>query len=349
MGSITRAERDPEEAREFYRTTLEDAAEVANRSVSKGFEESRRRTWGEFEDFLGAMGHGKQVSNANGLDVIAFVHGYWLAKHKDQCRTRVGDEKVASASAVKGVIQHIAKSYSMLGYTDAMTLAKTESVKSYRDGYRNKLHDQGVVEQRAKVFQPSKVTDLVNYLEEKIVGESGIKRCCLLADLAIVHYLWETWSRGKECGELEARQVDAAAGTIKPGWTKTQRIEPSAEITMPKDSGFLEAASRLIASMEQAGEPIGHGYIFRPLNKKRTGFINEPLKSDAMRRRVQKHLKGAGLYKGETLHCFRRSAVQHAADIEGYDVKRLMEFGRWQSYAAFRLYVEEIEHKFQRR
>lgn len=58
-----------------------------------------------------------------------------------------------------------------------------------------------------------------------------------------------------------------------------------------------------------------------------------------MRRRIQKHLKAAGLFERETLHSFRRSAVQHAADMEGYDVKRLMEIGRIQSYAAFWLYV----------
>jgi integrase len=100
--------------------------------------------------------------------------------------------------------------------------------------------------------------------------------------------------------------------------------------------------------MEQVAYPIGNGYLFRPLSRNRNGFENEPLKSDAMRRRVQKHLKAAGLYEGETLHSFRRSAVQHSADIEGYDIKRLMEFGRWKSYAAFRLYIGEVEHKFQR-
>jgi hypothetical protein len=100
--------------------------------------------------------------------------------------------------------------------------------------------------------------------------------------------------------------------------------------------------------MERIGQPIEDGFLFRPLNRKRNGFMNEALKSDAMRRRVQKHLKAAGLFEGETLHSFRRSAVQHSADIEGYNVKHLMEFGRWRSYAAFRLYIDEIEHKFPR-
>jgi hypothetical protein len=77
----------------------------------------------------------------------------------------------------------------MLGYTDASNPAKTECAKNYRDGYRNKLHDQGVREQRAKVIKPGKVADLVAYIEAEIGKASGIKVCCLLADLAIVHYL----------------------------------------------------------------------------------------------------------------------------------------------------------------
>jgi integrase len=337
-----------EEACRFYRDTLGDAAMVANRSVSKGFEESRRKTFGDFEDFLGKVGQGKRVENASGLDVIAFVHGFWIPKHKDQCRTFVNGKRMASASAVKGVVQHIAKSYSMLGYTDLKNPAKTECVKNYRDGYRNRLHDQGVREQRAKVMKPGKVADLAAYIETEIDKAFGARRCCLIADLAIVHYLWETWSRGKECGELEARQVDKEEGTITTGWTKTQHIEGGDEIPVQRGGNFMQAASRLVSSMEQLGHPIENGYLFRPLNRNRNGFENEPLRSDAMRRRLQKHLKAAGLYEGETLHSFRRSAVQHSADIEGYDVKRLMEFGRWKSYAAFRLYVEEIEHRFKR-
>ena len=94
---------------------------------------------------------------------------------------------------------------------------------------------------------------------------------------------------------------------------------------------------------------MGTGYLFRPLNERRNGFKHEAMSSGTMRRRIQQRLKEAGLFEGETLHSFRRSAVQHAASIEGYDVKRLMDKGRWASYAAFRLYIEEIEHQFPRR
>jgi hypothetical protein len=230
-----------QEAERFYGSTLEEAAVVANRSVSKGLEESRRKTFEEFQDFLGLVGQGKKIENANGLDVVAFIHGYWLKKHKDQCRTRVGGKRVASASAVKGVVQHVAKSFSMLGYADEQNPGKAESVKSYRDGYRNRLHEQEVRERRAKLMKSGKVTDLVTYLEEQNQKESGVKQCCLLTDLAIVHYLWETWARGKECGELESSQVDLETGIVSPR-SKRSRAQKS-QSTLRRDSCRRQAGS----------------------------------------------------------------------------------------------------------
>jgi hypothetical protein len=107
-----------------YEETLAAATAVANQSVSKGFEESRRKTFGEFQDVLELVGQGKRIENANGFDVVAFIQGFWLKKHKNQCRTRVGGERVASASAVKGVVQHLAESYCMLGFTSSSVLGQ---------------------------------------------------------------------------------------------------------------------------------------------------------------------------------------------------------------------------------
>jgi hypothetical protein len=125
------------------------------------------------------------------LDIIAFVQGVWIRTHVDRCRTRTETEgeEVASTSAVKGVIQHLAKSYSMLGYADGDNPAKQESVKSYCEGYRMILKEKGVQEKRAKVFKEEKVTALVKYLENGIERTEGITKCVLLMDLVAVDYL----------------------------------------------------------------------------------------------------------------------------------------------------------------
>jgi hypothetical protein len=114
----------------LYEKALKEAAQIAGLSVSQGFEDSRQRTWDEYGTCLGSIGHGLAVEEASDLDVIAFVQGSWLLGHKENCRTRMDGEKIASASAVKGVIQQIAKSYSMMGRKDKENPAKQESVRS---------------------------------------------------------------------------------------------------------------------------------------------------------------------------------------------------------------------------
>jgi integrase len=350
----TEATWDEKETEEFYQRILGEAGKIAKRSVSTGFEESRRKTWNEFKGFLRKVGRGLTVENAGGLDVVAFVHGEWIPQHQKNFRTTLGEtgEKVASASAIKGVIGHLAKSYTMLGRQDGENPAKAECVTSYRDGYRNELHDRGVREKRAKIMKESKVNDLIEYLNGEVGKATGIGKLVLLMDRAAVLYLWESWARGKECGELEARQIDREEAVALPGWSKTVHAEPSGRIELTRAGGgttFLEGSAELLAEMEQQKRSLGKGYLFRPLNRSRTGFQDEPLKSSALKKRVQQHLAKANLFEGETLHSFRRLAVQHAAEIEGFDVERLMKKGRWASYAALRLYIKEIEYKFSRR
>lgn len=336
----------------LYEQALTEAARIANRSVSAAFEGSRRKTFSEFCEFLQRIGQGLSVENASDMDVIAFIQGDWMPKHQVNCRTRVGEEgeKIASASAVRGVIQHLSKSYAMLGRADWENPAKQESVRNYSDGYRMWLKERSVREKRAKVFKEQKVEDLVRYMETKIERSRGIGRCVLRMDLAAIDYLWESWSRGKECGELRVDQVDFEEGVSLPGWSKTVQSEPSARIELSGEGRgrFLKSAAALIHDLEEQGHDVGQGYLFRPLNKQRDGFEQSALSANALRKRLQQHLKNAGLYEGETLHSFRRSAVQGAAEIEGYDVQKLMSLGRWKSYAAFRIYVEEIASQFPR-
>jgi hypothetical protein len=148
------------DARRLYQTALSEAATIAAGSVSQGFEDSRQKSFSEFESFLGKVGQGLSVDNATDLDVIAFVQGWWVPAHIGRSRTRCNEgEKVMSASSVKGVIQQLAKSYSILGRRDDENPAKQESVRSYCEGYRNHgyLHARGVRKKRAKVFKERKV------------------------------------------------------------------------------------------------------------------------------------------------------------------------------------------------
>lgn len=63
------------ETGEFYKKVLADAGEIAKRSMSGSFEESRKKTWAEFGAFIRRIGRGMTIENARGIDVVAFVHG----------------------------------------------------------------------------------------------------------------------------------------------------------------------------------------------------------------------------------------------------------------------------------
>jgi hypothetical protein len=74
-----------------------------------------------------------------------------------------------------------------------------------------------------------------------------------------------------------------------PGWSKTVQNEPSGRIELKKSSGsmtFLEGSAELLAQMESEKIELGGGFLFRPLNRSRTGFKDEPLKSAALKRTV---------------------------------------------------------------
>lgn len=81
---------------------MADAGRIANRSVSNGFEDARKRTFEEFQGFISKVGRGLTVENVRGIDVVAFVHGEWILNHRQNFRTVVGpgEEKTASASAI---------------------------------------------------------------------------------------------------------------------------------------------------------------------------------------------------------------------------------------------------------
>ncbi|GAQ90235.1 hypothetical protein KFL_006170030 [Klebsormidium nitens] len=157
---------------------------------------------------------------------------------------------VASASAVKGVVKDLTKTYTLLGYAGHENPAKSEAVKSFRDGYERYLHDEGVKVQRAKVFTEAKLDALLAFLADRLKQEmDALELCTLLMDQAAVLYLWESLARGKECGALSAREIEGgAAPAAYPGWSKTVRQEPSARIPLAQAGmgvrlTFIEAAA----------------------------------------------------------------------------------------------------------
>jgi hypothetical protein len=339
-----------EQTLERYGQAMGELARIADMKTTEGTANGRMRTFEEFQEFLQHNPFGVTVETATPKDVGAFILTDWIPKHSENCRTvsPASGARVASASAVKGVVKHLSKSYTLLGFEGRQNPAKAEVVKTFRDGYGRMLHQEGVRVQRAKVFPVAKLDALLAHLRGWIDNlPQGLERCTAAMDQAAVLYLWKSLARGKEVGELAHDQVIQADGAAYPGWSKTVRQEPSARIPSEQATeggrlSFLEASVELAKELESIGDPLREdSYLFRAQNRERNGFSSGPISSSALRKRIQRRLQEANLFAGETLHSFRRSAVQHAAINLKYDVKRLMELGRWKSYAAFKMYVEE--------
>lgn len=339
------------ETEALYDQALQRFGEIAEKSMNEASNNSRKRTFGDFQAFLARNPYGVTVETATAADIGAFIMGDWIPNHSAGCRTKLPStgQPIPSVSAVNTVVKHLSKSYSLLGYDGRANPAKAEVVKAFRTGYEKSLHEEGVKVQRAKVFTAAKLDALLAHLARLIEATpTGLDRCVLLTDQAVVLYLWESLARGKECGELQVRQVEFDEQVAYSGWSKTVRQEPSARIPLAASEPerrltFLEAAVWLVKALDETGNGIGKdGFLFRSLNRGRTAFVDAPMTSDTLRKHLQKRLKDAGLFEGETVHSFRRSAVQRAAVNLNYNVKQLMELGRWKSYSAFRGYVEEV-------
>jgi integrase len=322
-----------EETGVLYGKSLEWSAEIARKGKGEGGDKSRRKVWAEYREFLSKNAYGISVETATAEDVLAFIRGYWIPKHVEACRTVVGatGSKVVSMATVKQTLQHVSKCYDMLGREGRNNPVKSEAVRAFKDGYRRILYELGVREKKAVVFKEGKLEELVEFIVKEIEKmPEGLERCCSIMDLAAILYLWESWVRGKECGSLERRQVHENEGITLPGWSKTVRAEPSNRIEEEREKDtitFLEATAMLIKEAEAIGQPVKEGFLFRPLTRDRKGFRQEAIAAGALRLRIQSVLKKAGLFEGETLHSFRRSAAQHAVEVRGFTVEEAMKRG----------------------
>jgi hypothetical protein len=271
-----------EETDVLYEKSLGWSAEIASKAASGESDESRQKVWAEFKEFLAKNAYRVTVETAAAEDILAFVRGYWIPRHVGSCQTvaKHTGQKVAAVATVKQVLKHLSKCLnSMLGRDGGRNPVRSEAVASFKEGYyRKMLHELGVREKKAVVFKEGKVDDLVRSLRDRIAGMSkGIERCCSIMDLTAVLYLWETWVRGKECGSLEKRQVHKEEGIVAESWSKTVQNEPSSIINVRQEESrmaisFLEATALLIKECEAIDQPVGDGFLFRPLTRDRKSF-----------------------------------------------------------------------------
>jgi hypothetical protein len=94
--------------------------------------------------------------------------------------------------------------------------------------------------------------------------------------------------QGKRVRQIAARSARFTRRPAFPGWSKTEKQDPSAQIDLVSGGRgrFVESAIELIREMKSAGHSMGAGFLFRPLTKQRDGFEDAPLSAAALRKRV---------------------------------------------------------------
>jgi hypothetical protein len=70
-----------------YGQTLQAVGAIADLKTTKETNESRKRTFGEFQEFLARIPFEVTVATASPEDVAAFIHSEWLPNHSGNCRT----------------------------------------------------------------------------------------------------------------------------------------------------------------------------------------------------------------------------------------------------------------------
>lgn len=77
------------ETEALYERALQSFREIAEKSVNEANNNSRKRTFVEFQEFLSRNAYGVTVETATAADVGAFIMGDWIPKHSAGCRTRL--------------------------------------------------------------------------------------------------------------------------------------------------------------------------------------------------------------------------------------------------------------------
>jgi hypothetical protein len=121
-GGSTAPSMTPAETEAFYERALKSFGEIAEKSVDKANNNSRKRT------FLARNAYGVTVETTSAVDVGAFIVGEWISNHSAGCRTKLPatGQSVPSVSAINSVVKHLLKSYTLMGYEGRTNLAKAK-------------------------------------------------------------------------------------------------------------------------------------------------------------------------------------------------------------------------------
>jgi integrase len=310
----------------------------------------------EFLNWLARCGRGRTWADCTPDDVLVFMMTWWLPNHHARDGGEVGPSAAkACLSALSSFFTRSGRSGAYNAYTGQGNPCDAVWVEDFRAAYQRLWVQAGYTEVSAVPMTYAKYRALVTHLWGAVTPAlSSLERVLLLRDLFCVLLLWQTAIRGHDVGKLglgdfvDPVQPDrpytgfplpppwqwgsAAAPTLgfRQRGTKTYKLTRAPLVLLephPVEPAFCIPRTMALYMWccsqpdAQPGSVISD-LLIRPLAPDRRGFKDSALRSAGLVARIRLHLRAAGLYDGETVHSFRRGALQAVEAAGGDDRSR---------------------------
>ncbi|KXZ41000.1 hypothetical protein GPECTOR_1018g287 [Gonium pectorale] len=368
------------ESAALYEQHLGDASQFLRGALAPSTVQRQDGAAADLGAWLRQSGCGRSLADCTPEDVLVYFSAWWLPRHGNRS-SGAGD--APGPSAVRSHLSALSGFFSRAGRGARYDYGAGQgnpcdsvTVGDYRSAYQRAQVKAGYQEVSAVPMTPAKYRALVAHLWARVGAEPGpLPRLVLLRDLACILLLWQTTVRGHDIGKLGLGdfvdpdrpdqpfrgfplplpgEVADRAPTLcfRLRGSKTYQLSRAPPVWLfpnPSEPAFCAVgtlALYLRLSSQSAALPgvAVSDAFFRPLTADRRGFAAGPLRSAALSARVRLHLQESQLYDGETVHSFRRGALQ-AASADGAGTPALLGFGQLRSVATLERYLDRGRHE----
>lgn len=345
----------------LYARGIEGALSVMTHGWAEDTLKRRKTAAEEYESWMKGI-PGKGWGNSTPWDVLTFMETQYRDNHFGR------KDGVLSFSAINSVLSHLSTEFEMRLQQGEWKWKELEAqvgrgnpvrsveVQRYRAGYQRMLAKEGIVSKPAKPMAEETLQKLAEHLK----GESynGAHRCNRVAaarDRAVFLYLGESWQRGGEgcrlqfesLGKRTERSVEIEIGPTKTfPCSTTGIIVLDIEAADPALPSFMSALTEFLdICSKETGFEIDKGPLFRTIRRDKRSWNSEAMKGDSLYQRLVGHLKHIGMYRGESLHSFRRAGVVDAL-LNGTSLTSIQQRGFWKNEKTPKRYARDSPASF---
>ena len=321
-------------AQQMFQQSLFQAQARVSHNWEAGTVQWRNRAMQGFGQWLQQLPSewNKTLLTCTPADVVVYLESHWLAQHAGTTLPDGG--MIASPKGVSQCLSSCSTGFKLLGrvgewnpLSNSGNPVESTLINQYRKGYRLEAWRSGYLEGSAVPMHSSKVFQLVDHIDQLLVGTtSPVSQLTLQRDIVLLLLMLETPMRGIDCGKLSWADFflpsggqapfplgDCPSVLVKPNGTKTVKGQRSGPFTLTASQDAKHSClPRLLIYLEllHSAGYAGSKFLFRPLLPNRKGFQDEPMTGSNLGKRLNKHLQDAGVYAGESNHGFRRGQIQ---------------------------------------